>query len=123
MSLAEQPDPGDIDAIRRCIADYCDGYFTADPARMERCLHPELVKRTVAEGGVRTLTAERMVQITSGGGGSDAPAEERLWEIGSLDIRGAIASAVVVSYPYVDYLHLGRFEGGWRIVNALWADR
>jgi hypothetical protein len=32
-------------------------------------------------------------------------------------------AAVVVSVPFVDYVHLGRLDGAWRIVNVLWSPR
>ena len=36
---------GDEAAIRGVVRDYVDGWFDGDAARMERALHPELVKR------------------------------------------------------------------------------
>jgi len=35
---------GDEAAIRGVVCDYVDGWFDGDAARMERALHPELVK-------------------------------------------------------------------------------
>lgn len=37
----------DSAAIRATALDYIDGWYTGDAARMERALHPELVKRIV----------------------------------------------------------------------------
>jgi hypothetical protein len=34
---------------------------------------------------------------------------------------GDIATAVVDSHVYREYLHLVRTDGDWKIVNALWA--
>jgi hypothetical protein len=34
-----------------------------------------------------------------------------------------IATARVDSARYVDFLHIGRFEDRWRIVNVLWAPK
>jgi hypothetical protein len=109
--------------ITSCVANYCDGWLTADAGRMEAALHPELVKRAVESSRLITLSADDMVEGTREGGGSDAGADQRNWTIEALDVRGGVASAVVVSYFYVDYLHLGRFDGTWRIVNALWCRR
>jgi hypothetical protein len=33
---------------------------------------------------------------------------------------GNAASAKVVASDWVDYLHLARWNGEWRIVNVLW---
>jgi hypothetical protein len=115
--------PDDVAAITACVSDYYDGYFEADPARMERCLHPDLVKRSVNASGLRTLSAADMVRSTADGGGRDLPGDDRSWAIESLDVRGDIAAAVVTSVPFVDYVHLARFPTGWLIVNVLWANR
>ena len=53
-------------AIERAVLDYFEGWFGGDPVRMERALHPELVKRSVdkAPSGretLRTITAEWMI--------------------------------------------------------------
>ena len=37
-----------------------------------------------------------------------------------VDVHGNIASAVVDSDVYREYLHLVRTDDGWKIVNALW---
>jgi len=29
-------------------------------------------------------------------------------------------AAVVAKSQYIDYLHLGKFDGKWKIVNVLW---
>jgi len=122
-SVTGGPDPADEAAIRRCIADYYDGYFTADPVRMRRALHPDLVKRSVGSGFVKTLSADDMVQFTADGGGSDSSPADRAWAVEALDVRGDIAAAVVISTPFVDYVHLGRLAGMWQIVNVMWSNR
>ena len=37
----------DEDAIVRCVLDYFEGWFEADPERMRRALHPDLAKRSL----------------------------------------------------------------------------
>jgi hypothetical protein len=41
-------------------------------------------------------------------------------EVNVVEIHGPIATVVVHSTIYREYLHLGRTEDGWKIVNALW---
>ena len=38
---------GDKVAIREAVLDYIEGWYSGDPARMERALHPDLAKRIV----------------------------------------------------------------------------
>jgi hypothetical protein len=119
--------PEDKRAITEASRDYIEGWYTADPERMRRCLHPELVKRTVMhdpqKGGWllrRPSTAELMVEYTRQGGGSDVPVAERTYEIVIQDVFRHTACAKVVSRDMVDYLHLAKLNDRWFIVNVLW---
>lgn len=114
----------DIDvatAITETIRDYFEGWYDADPERMGRALHPELAKRTQEDdGSVRTTTRDRMLELTVAGEGRD-DGSDRTLEIAIADRHDGIATAVVRSAVYREYLQLVRTEEGWRIVNALWA--
>jgi hypothetical protein len=116
--------PEDEAAVRGTVADYFEGWFEGDAARMQRALHPDLAKRSLGEDGHRldADTAELMVEKTARGVGM-----ERRRKVGDpkVDIRvddvyGTIASVTVNSAPYHEYLHLVRTRAGWRIANALW---
>jgi hypothetical protein len=61
-----------------------------------------------------------MVAFTQEGGGSDAPESEKTYEITVLDVFRHIATAKVLSHPYMDYLHLAKLNDRWLIVNVLW---
>lgn len=37
----------DLAAITRAAMDYAEGWYTGDPDRMRRALHPDLIKRTI----------------------------------------------------------------------------
>jgi hypothetical protein len=108
-------------AVAATVRDYFEGWFDADPVRMERALHPALAKRTQeGDPDVRTTTRERMVEATAAGEGRLAGADRTL-EITVVDAYQSIATVVVRSAVYREYLHLVRTGDGWRIVNALWA--
>jgi hypothetical protein len=123
--VAHEPTDTDRDEIRAVVRDYYEGWFDADPTRMERALHPGLAKRSLwrdTTGGevLRTTSAERMVELTAAGEGLESGSDRRL-EVQINDIHGAIATVTARSAVYVDYLHLCRTRQGWKIVNALWA--
>ena len=42
----------DEEAIVRCVLDYFEGWFEADPERMRRALHPDLAKRSLDREGL-----------------------------------------------------------------------
>jgi hypothetical protein len=111
----------DAEAIERTVRDYFEGWFDGDAARMERALHPGLAKRALGADALNEDTAATMIHATAEGQGRRNDPDERLVEIDVVDVHGQIATVVVHSRIYREYLHLGRTEQGWKIVNALWA--
>jgi hypothetical protein len=122
---ATRPATGnELAAITACVLDYFEGWSDGDPIRMERALHPELAKRCYAQTAdraplLRTDTANGMVEATREGAGR-VRAGGRPIEIKVVDAGQGIASVVVRSEHYHEYLHLVATAEGWRIVNALW---
>ena len=109
---------GERAAIVSTALDYFEGWFDGDAERMDRALHPELAKRGPT---LRTTTKEQMVAWTAEGEGkTEDPGPGRRIDVTVVDVHGDIASAVVDSDVYREYLHLTRTDDGWRIVNALW---
>lgn len=109
-------------AIIDVALDYFEGWFTADAERMRRALHPGLAKRRLGddERGLAESTATEMVEATAAGEalrrGDDLG--EILVEV--VEFYDRIATVVVRSDVYREYLHLARTSDGWKIVNALW---
>ena len=105
--------------------DYFVGYFDGDVDRMKRALHRDLVKRSPGADHASSLafiTAEQMITWTAEGAGMEVAAglTDRTIEVDVLDIKDDIASVLVRSEPYHEYLHLVRTRDGWKIANALW---
>jgi len=46
-----------------------------------------------------------------------------IFGIAVFDVARDVATAKVLSEPFVDYLHLARVEDGWVIVNAIYERR
>ena len=109
------------EAIVRCALDYFEGWFEADPERMRRALHPGLAKRALDGDGLDEETAESMIDLTAAGAGRRHDLDARRIDVRVVEVYGDIATAVVDSHVYREYLHLVRTDGGWKIVNALWA--
>ena len=113
-------------AIRATALDYVEGWYTGDAARMERALHPELAKRIVntnPQNGRNSLgqqSAMTLVQNTRGGGGTQTPEPRRIKEVTILDVYQNAASVKVVASDWIDYLHMAKWNGSWKIVNVLW---
>jgi hypothetical protein len=108
-------------AIASVVLDYYESWWTADPARMGRALHPDLAKRTLMADG-RSLdqdTASSMVDWTARGNGRKY-AGDRIVELAFQDVDETMAAVKVRTSVYVEYLHLVRISEGWKILNVLW---
>jgi hypothetical protein len=115
----------DSAAIRRAALDYIEGWYTGDAARMRRALHPELAKRYLhvdekGESWIGNTTAETLIHQTQRALGTDVPVAERRADPRILDIYGNLASVRLESARLVDYMHLVRWNGEWKIINVLW---
>jgi hypothetical protein len=124
------PSVEDLEAITAVARDYVEGWFDGDEARMRRCLHPELVKRTIYRDPAtgdwrlgRPADAEMMVGWTRDGEGRTAVAAERVFEIVIEKVFRHLASVSVLSSPYMDLLHIAKIGDRWLIANVLWEVR
>ena len=112
----------DTEAVVATALDYFEGWYDADLARVDRALHPQLVKRWAAQAGGENpsvTTKEMMLDFVRRGGGAEDKTDDAI-EVTVVDIHHDIATAVVRSAQYREYLHLLRTPEGWRIINAFW---
>ena len=116
-------------AIRATALDYVEGWYTADAARMERALHPELAKRIVntnpqnRRSSLGQQSAMTLVQFTRNGGGKDTPPEKMQKDVVILDVFGNAASVRATMSGWIDYMHMAKWNGRWVIVNVLWEEK
>lgn len=113
-------------AVKQTALDYIEGWFSGDPDRMARALHPALHKVGVREfmpNGKKALTPigyTAMVELTRIGAGKDTPPDKADIQVHILDISGLIASVKVTSVKFTDYLLMAELDGQWKIINVLW---
>jgi hypothetical protein len=118
--------PADSAAIRAAVLDYVDGWWDGDVERMERCLHPDLVKRIVfaheqtGRSLMNSSTKSDMLEYTRAGGGSAEIDQKGKVTVTVVAVEGGIANVIATSARYVDYLHLAKWNDRWVIVNVLW---
>ena len=112
--------------IEKTALDYAEGWYDGDAARMERALHPDLAKRVLmpdarsGKGRVEQMSAMTLVQFTRKGLGKDTPSDQRKAEVAVLDVYGNTASVKLEMRDWIDYMHMVRVGGEWKIVNVLW---
>lgn len=124
MTVSQMDDRGSAGAIEATVRDYFEGWFDGAPERMEAALHPALVKRSLTDDGSEVeepQSAAEMVSLTREGLGTRWRPEQRHFEIEIADVHGRIATVVVRSAIYREYLHLTHVDDGWKIVHALYA--
>ena len=127
-TAAQSPPPADADraAVEAAVLDYVDALYDVDTLRVERSVHPELAKRGFArsrEGGYRELKMtyaelHRLATTWNAAGRLDRARAPR--EVVVYDVLDQTATAKLTAAWGVDYLHLARYDGRWRIVNVLW---
>jgi putative lumazine-binding protein len=115
-------DHDEVDAVAAVATEYFQAWFAGDGERMRACLHPALAKRTPEAPGEASLTlhedpTDTLVADTASGEGTGFEAKQ---EVTVLDIYKDIATVMVRSEPFNEYLHLARFGDRWLIVNALY---
>ena len=124
-TVARAQAAADSAGIRQAALDYIEGYYEGNGERMERALHPELAKRIIrtderGRSQFSSMSAMTLVQGTRAGGGKDTPVADRHKDVTILDIYQNAASARIYASGWVDYLHLAKWTGQWKIVNVLW---
>ena len=111
----------DSAAARAAAADYVKAWYDGDAARME-----DLAKRNVSadqSGRSSFVHMGAMAMVRATRGRTPQPADRRLLEVTLFDLQGTAASARVVSWDFIDYVHLAKVDGRWLIINDLWTGR
>lgn len=107
--------------VERAARDYIEGYLEADAERHLRAYHPECVKRRYIqdESGL-TRMAVLSPQIMADGASRADRITDCDVEIFIDDISEDIASVRVYSCKWVDFLHLAKARGSWRLLHVTW---
>jgi len=117
----------DREAVRQAALDYVEGVYEVDATRIERSVHPDLTKRGfyIKKGestySFSPMTFAELVNLakTYNKDGSRVP-KDGPKEVTVLDVLDQTASVKVVAVWGVDYMHLAKYDGKWKIVNILW---
>jgi hypothetical protein len=123
-SVFSQTD-ADREAIKRTALNYAEGWYEGNADKMESALHPHLAKRIVrtndkGQSMLGQMSAMELVQGTRGGFGKQTPATEQQKDVTILDVTGGAATVKLEMRDWVDYMHIGKYNGKWVIVNVLW---
>lgn len=114
-------------ALEQVGLDHVDGFYAGSAERIQRALHPHLQKVTVArlENG-REIFACSMTDALveySRSGQATKPEDQRHVKARIDDVFGNAASLRIDSADFVDFAHVARLNGEWKIVNVVWVAR
>jgi hypothetical protein len=124
VAVSQTADP--TEGIKKTALDYVEGWYNGDAARMERALHPDLAKRHLGhdaksgKGKVEHMSAMKLVQLTRARGDQPTPQDQRTAKVTVLDVYGNTASVRADMHEWIDYMHMVKSKGEWKIVNVLW---
>lgn len=118
--------PEDSLAIKKTALNYIEGWYDGDVQRMDQALHPDLAKRQIfhlPQSGTDVVNAASksiMLEYTRAGFGKQTPRDKINNKVTIMDIYLNMANVKVVSHDFVDYCHLVKYNGEWKIINVLW---
>jgi hypothetical protein len=115
----------DLSLIKETARNYMEAWYQGDASKMKKSLHKKLAKRSVKTGfdGNTSLgftSASSMISYTRSGYGKQLWEENLDIKVTVLDQHDNIASVLVVSPHYYEYLHLAKTDNAWVIINALY---
>ena len=125
-SEATEP-TADERAVRAAIEDYVQGFYAADPSRLERALSKDLTKVGYYRGddqdqfaGPLGMTYEQALELAASWNAGGAQGELPEPRIQVFDVADKTAAGMLVAAWGQDYLQLVEEEQGWRIRQVLW---
>lgn len=113
-------------AVERAVRDYLEALYDVEPAKIERSVHPDLVKRGFFLGsdgqyGEDVMTYEDLYLLAGEWNADrDRDIENAPRDVQVLDLLDQTATARLVAHWGIDYMHLARYDGQWKIVQVLW---
>ena len=116
----------DIQAVTQVAREYIESYVRGDAESHARVYHPECLKRryvTDEASGVTelvVLSPQVMADYAKASGPTDGECDT---EIIIDDISEEMASVRIYSCEWVDFAHIVRSRGLWRLFHVTWHGR
>ena len=120
VGMAQSTD--DRKQVEQAIKDYVDAIYQKDTSKIYRSVHPDLAKRGYSRrDGKMTeslMTFPQLVKIAATWRQSDRKLLEP--EITVFEVLDYTASAKLKADWGIDYFHLSKISGTWKIYNVIW---
>jgi hypothetical protein len=120
----------DREAVRQAMLDYVEGIYNVEPARLERSVHPDMVKRGYyrekagdTEFRFSPMTREQLINLAANWNKDrKRPIDTYPKDVTVFDVATQTASGKVTAMWGIDYMHLAKHEGRWKILNIVWQE-
>lgn len=115
----------DKEAVRQAGLDYVEGVYNVQPERIERSVHPSLVKRgfykkDASAPHVETaMTYEQLVNLARTWN-KDGKRNTSIKNVEILDLLDRTAVVKITASWGVDHMLLGKYDGTWKISLIQW---
>jgi len=112
--------------VHQAALDYVMALYDADPSRVDQSVHPELTKYgywhngTEYRGRAMTFDQLRALATTWNADEQRLDPDTAAKDIIVFDVLDKTASAKIVADWGIDYMHLAKVDGIWKIRNILW---
>ena len=114
------------EAVKQAVLDYVEGVYNVEPSRIERSVHPDLAKGGFFQKEGETaysftsMTYAQMLELSKNYNKDGRMPQDAPKEVIIFDVLEQIATAKLTAWWGIDYMHLAKYEGKWKIVNVLW---
>lgn len=112
-------------AVHKTVTNYIESFYLTKPEIGQESIHPLLAKRTIqtfADGSefLKAMSFEEMNNLGKVFNSKGKYSSTSKKEIIILDMMDKTASVKLLAEGWVDYMHLGKMDGEWKIINILW---
>lgn len=115
----------DKEAVRQAGLDYVEGVYNVQPERIERSVHPALVKRGFYKKDASapyvelTMSYEQLVNLARTWN-KDGKRDTKIKNVEILDLADQTAVVKITASWGIDYMLVGKYDGRWKISQILW---
>lgn len=124
--MTAQAQTDEKSAVKQAVLDYVESVYDVNPAQAERSVHPDLIKRgffikkNETAYSPHSMTFSELIELAKTYNQKGQIPKDAPKEVVVFDISDQTASAKVTAVWGIDYLHLAKYDGKWKIINILW---
>ena len=116
----------DREAVERAVLDYVESVEQGRPEWIERSVHHDLAKfgfhrgKSETEFRVIPMTYDGLVELAGDMKAKGYVPEDATHSVKIFEVLDQTASVKLTAFWGIDYMHLAKYDGKWKIVQVLW---